>query len=181
MKITEITLDRTQPLFFRGEEVARINKRDCQHLINCLAIRFLRNGELELPSAVDISERLDCPRIFVIQGKPSDTFLVFGGELLHWVTTDGTISKTMPLFRTTGNQEYWVTQIVERDNSMIVIYEAAVLVIDEALNVVFHKRKFFNDDFVSLEGNAIKFLRDHEDEWFMPLESDTGSNTGRGM
>ena len=62
------------------------------------------------------------------------------------------------------------TTILEQPKSLIFIYESGVLVIDERLQVVLHREKLINDFFVAIEGNALRFLRDHDEEWLMPMD-----------
>jgi len=76
----------------------------------------------------------------------------------------------LDLFRKSGEEEYWTTSILEQPREQIIIYEAGVLVIDEHLQVIMHNPKLLNDFFVGLEDRALRFMRDHENEWVMPVE-----------
>lgn len=118
---------------------------------------------------MDISERLRTPRIFVIEGKQNETFAIFGGERIYWISTSGKIEKDFQTFRTYADAEYWETKLIERPSDAVLIYEAGVSVIDEDLRITCHKAKFFNDFFVAIEGDSITLLRDHNTEWRMQL------------
>ncbi len=124
----------------------------------------------ELSAAVDVSERLLNPRVFVIEGASPDTFLLFGGEKLYWVSTTGVVRSEFATFREWGNEEYWVTEIVQQKAAIVIIYESGVLMIDEALQVRWHQPKYFNDNLVAVAGNALQFRRDGKDEWLIRLE-----------
>ena len=45
-----------------------------------------------------------------------------------------------------------------------------MLVLDDNLSVRSHQPKLFNDLFQGMDGNAIRFIRDHEQEWLMMLD-----------
>lgn len=170
MKWTEITLRGAQPLQFGGKRVGTVERRETADRIDGLAVHFDAGSHVELSAAVDVSEQLKCPRVFVIEGAPHDTFLLFGGEKACWLTSGGAVKTESPLFRKWGEEEFWTTRILDQKNGVVVIYEAGVMAIDEALQVRWHKPKLLNDDFVALEGNVLKFARDHDAESFMRLE-----------
>jgi hypothetical protein len=96
--------------------------------------------------------------------------LIFGGEIAFWIRTDLTQIARLDLFRQSRFEEYWTTTILDQTTALIIIYEFGVLVIDETLKVLMHKKKLMNDFFVSIENNVLKFVRDHEEEWLMPLD-----------
>jgi hypothetical protein len=64
----------------------------------------------------------------------------------------------LDLFRKSGEEEYWVTSILEQPRAQIIIYEAGVLVIDEHLKVLTHKEKLLKDFFVAVEDGALRFV-----------------------
>jgi hypothetical protein len=53
------------------------------------------------------------------------------------------------------------------------IYEGGVLAMDENLQVRWQKKKFFNDVFLALEADRLKFVQDGETQWSM--RADDGS------
>jgi hypothetical protein len=171
MRVTEITLASRSPLLFEGKEIGTLECCRSREGDSSLRLRFDERTLLELP-AVDHSERLDYPRVFVIAGKPSDTLVLFGGEQVYWLSTEGKLRKIFKTFRSSDTEEYWETQIIERSRDVVIVYEAGILVIDENLAITCHKQKLFNDFFVSIEGDSIKFLRDQETEWQMQLADD---------
>jgi hypothetical protein len=99
-----------------------------------------------------------------------------GGTRLHHLAADGSRRGATELFRRSADQEYWQTKIVERERDLIVIYEAGVLVIDETLKIPFHQPKLYNDVFSNIEGNEIRFVRDHDREWVMALSDSSGES-----
>lgn len=169
MKITEIAIIGVVPLYFQRRQIGSVETRTCGGRIDCLGIRLGCGVFLELPAAMDISERLRTPRIFVIEGKQNETFAIFGGERIYWISTSGKIEKDFQTFRTYADAEYWETKLIERPSDAVLIYEAGVSVIDEDLRITCHKAKFFNDFFVAIEGDSITLLRDHNTEWRMQL------------
>jgi len=56
---------------------------------------------------------------------------------------------------------------LKQPHALIFIYEAGVLAIDERLQVLMHEGKLLNNFFVGIEDNALKFVRDHEQDWLM--------------
>jgi hypothetical protein len=175
VNITQIELESTKQLVFRGKEIATIERRDCDDRTDCLDIRFASGRGLTLSSAVDISEQLDCPRIFVIEGTRDDLLVLFGGKTAYWLTIDGRIKEQSSLFRRWSEAEYWTTEVVNYKDELILIYEAGVMVINDLLQITLHRRKLLNDFFAGLDGQMLKFRRDHDDEWLMPLAKETDS------
>jgi hypothetical protein len=170
MKRTEIALRDVQPIQLSGTRIGKIERLQTSDRNDSLVVLFDAGFRLELPSAVDVSERLACPRVFALEGTSRDTFLLFGGERIYWLTSQGAIKAELLLFRKWGEEEYWTTEFIEQGGGVIVIYEGGVLAIDEALKIRWHKPKLFNDQFVAMEGNTLKFVRDHDVERFIRLE-----------
>ena len=134
-----------------------------------LRLNFENGSTLELDRAIDISEQLESPRISIVEGVLADTFVLLGGERAYWLTIDGKKTSDLKLFRTEGDEEYWTANIVKRPGDLIFIYEAGVLILNSKLEVTLHRQKFYNDILVSVEDNTLKFVRDHNTEWFMPI------------
>ena len=146
MILTELTLaGREMELRFRSEVIAVLEQRNLFGKNDGLRIRFKLAGSLDLPAAIDVSERLPCPRLFIIEGGPDDRFLTFGGEKLYWISHDGSILNELSLYRHYQDAEYWETKFITRSQDLVIIYEAGVLILDPDLHVVFHKKKFLND------------------------------------
>ena len=171
MKHNSYNLTTPQSLVLHGQTLGTIERITFRDRTNGLRIRSIEGLQIDLPSAVDISEQLESPRVFVSEGLDPNRFFLFGGETAFWVNTNLTQVSRFDLFRQTGLEEYWTTTIVEQPQSLIFVYESGVLVIDERLQVVMHHEKLINDFFVAIEDNALRLSRDHEDEWLMPLDS----------
>jgi hypothetical protein len=60
-------------------------------------------------------------------------------------------------------------QTIDHDDRMCLIYEGGVLALDDTFTELWHVRKFFNDELVSVEKQALRFCRDHEQQWFLRL------------
>jgi hypothetical protein len=170
MEWTEIELTGVQSLHFKGKRIGTAERRETRDRTDSLSLHLDTAQRVELRAAVDVSERLSNPRVFVIEGTSSDTFLLFGGERLYWVSTSGEVRSEFATLRAWGNEEYWVTEIVQQHAAIVIIYESGVLMIDEALQVRWHQPKYFNDDLVAVAGNALHFRRDGDEEWLMRLE-----------
>ena len=168
MKYTQFNLAVPQDLGLHG--IRTIKRQHCNDQINGLRVTWSDGHHLDLPSAVDVSEQINEPRIFLIEGIDPEKFLIFGGEIAFWLNTKGVELSHLKLFRKNGLEEYWTTTIVEQPAKLIIIYEAGVLVMDESLKVLLHKPKLINDFFVGFDNRAIRFVRDHDKEWLMPLD-----------
>ena len=169
MKWVELNLDSERPLEVGGEQIGELYLQT-RPSRGALGINFKNGRHLDLLSAVDLSEQLEHPRVFQIEGSVAGHFLILGGEKVYKITVDGELEKEIRLFRNCGDEEYWDTLLIERPHDLIVIYEAGVLVIDGGLDGRFHEWKLYNDIFVAAEGDVLKFVRDHETEWSMKLD-----------
>lgn len=173
MKYTEITLKDIQPLQFGGERIGTVQLHETADRIDGLVVHFDSGPHFELHAVVDVSEQIEHPRVFVIEGALPDAFLVVGGERAYRMTIDGMVTTEASLFRKWGEEEYWTTRIIEHGSCLIVIYEAGVMAIGQDLALRWHTRKLLNDDFLAVEGDALKFRRDNDTEYFIQIDSGT--------
>lgn len=110
-----------------------------------------------LSRVVDTDQALAMPRVLVIQGsEPSELFL-FGGEMAYWLTSDGKIAGEAPTYRDYRIDDLWSLEIIPFGENLIVVYETGLLVINEALELKWQRRKYIgehlhlvNDDKVQL-------------------------------
>jgi hypothetical protein len=173
MNILEIQFPKTsgaQPLEFRGRQIGTLEGLRSRNLgdgDDLLHISFDGVADLKLPWAVDISQQLKLPRVLVIEENPLDSFALFGGERMYWVTDKGTLLHEISLFRQLDATEYWTTEVVEDGRGIVITYDAGVLALGEDLRVRWHRKKFFNDVFVGLDGDILKFVQDHDTPWSM--------------
>jgi hypothetical protein len=123
-----------------------------------------------LENVVDCSERLDKPRVILVEGMLSGDVLILGGPMAYKVNKNG-VELAFHLFRQHGDEEYWTTQIVETESRFVLILEREVIVIDENLAVTFHEKKLYNDEFVNFENDSLVFLRDGGATWQMSLRA----------
>jgi hypothetical protein len=167
MTWNEITLDNHASLIVNGETLGSLEYVQKNSTLNI----NVSNGRcLELPHAVDVSEQESKPRVFIVVDRLGSTFMIFGGPIAYLLGRDISPLGEIKLFRDEIDQEYWKTEFVPRENRLIIIYEAGVLVLDDNLSVRSHQPKLFNDLFQGMDGNAIRFIRDHEQEWLMMLD-----------
>jgi hypothetical protein len=151
MKWTEIELNQAKPLWFCNREIAVIERRISKSRVDILKIHFHEGVDLELDAAVDVSELLNFPRVFVFESAPRDMFALFGGEKMYWLTIEGCVKAEISTFREWGYEEYWKTQIIDRERQgILIVYEGGVLAIDETLAVRWHTPKLYNDELVEV-------------------------------
>ena len=170
-----------QALILRGKEVLRFpDGKEAQ--LNwsygpadapVLRVSFEGDRLLELPDAVDVSQALDDPRVFVIEGRRADHVFLFGGKQIYSIGSVGGIERTLRLFREDDLTEYWDTLLFDRQDTLLVVYESGVLVLDDLFHVRFHQKKLINDVLANLEKNRLMFVRDHETEWYLDLSGGT--------
>jgi hypothetical protein len=166
LKVKEVSLSApSQPLNFNGELIGTVERIDMHGGTDGLRVQYTSGSQLDLPYAVDISKQLAQPRIFIIEGSFADTFLLFGGKVMYWLTRDGVKRAELRLFRSSGYEEYWTTSMIDRESSLLIVYESGVLAIGKNLDVIWHREKLFNDIFVSATDDTLTFLRDRELEW----------------
>jgi hypothetical protein len=174
MKVFEISLRGIETLMLDGRPIATIQlQTDLQWRIDGLSLQCEAGIKVSLPAVVDTSEQLECPRVFVVQGEVPDMFMLFGGVKAYWVSVGGKVLSELSLFRRSSEEEYWTTHLVDRDDEIIIIYEAGVLVVNDELQVRWHMPKYFNDDFVGIKGDSLEFMRDQNKAWFVRLKDGT--------
>jgi hypothetical protein len=169
MKITEIVLDERTFTRTDSFEVAAVPSEKCTGRDDCLELRLPSCPALHLFAVVDISERLDRPRVFYAESAATKSILFFGGERVYRVSCTGQIEWSLTLIRQVSDAEYWSMQIVDHSDRMYLIYEGGVLALDDAFTKLWHVTKLFNDELVSAEKQALRFCRDHDQQWFLRL------------
>jgi hypothetical protein len=169
MQVTEVSLANRSELYFRGRPFATVESSERGDRPDGLELLFAGERRLELPAAADVGEEHRIPRLFLIGGNSEDSVFIFGGEKAYRLSTKGEVEGVVQTFRSFEDAEYWATKFIQRAHDIVIIYEAGVMVLNETLNVTFQKRKLFNDFFVSMEADSIKFVTDHETEWHMQL------------
>jgi hypothetical protein len=175
MRWTEITLSGIQPLYFDGGQVGTLERREASDGMDSALIHFNTGTHVELPAAVDVSQRLDCPRVFVVEGTPRDLFLLLGGEKAYRVSRAGLLMSEFKLFRDWFGTEYWTTRVISQPNGSLFIYEGGVVAIDATLQVRWHTSKHFNDYVVAIDKDTVLFSRDRDIEWSMSLQDGSTS------
>ncbi len=175
MKWREISLKSRQPLMLRQQLVAVIERRDDRGINNSLWMKFSAGAEMVLPSAVDVGEMRDEPRVFLFEAAPADLMMLFGGEKAYWIRGDGNLVSECVIGRETDLLEYWATEFVNVGAELIVIYETGVFRLNSVLRFRWHKAKMINDFFISAEDGYIRFARDHDTEWTMQMSDGASS------
>lgn len=169
MKWQELILRGQQFLQFPDRTQARLDWCHGNADVPVLRASFENEKVLDLPNAVDVSEMLDAPRVFVIEGRRSDHVCLIGGPQAYSISNVGGIERTERLFREDRLAEYWSTLLFNRQEDLLVVYESGVLVLDDLFRVQLHHRKMVNDVLSNLGKSRISFVRDHETQWFMDL------------
>ena len=106
-----------QALTLRGKEVlrfpdgkeAQLNRSYGPADVPVLRVSFEGDTLLELPDAVDVSQTLDDPRVFLIEGRRADHVFLFGGKQTYSIGSVGGIERKLRLFREDDLTEYWDT------------------------------------------------------------------------
>ena len=106
-----------QALTLRGKEVLRCPDGKEAQLnwsygpadVPVLRVSFEGDTLLELPDAVDVSQTLDDPRVFLIEGRRADHVFLFGGKQTYSIGSVGGIERKLRLFREDDLTEYWDT------------------------------------------------------------------------
>jgi hypothetical protein len=134
-----------------------------------LVVAFDAGPAIHLEDAVDNGETTPEARVFAVSGtQPSKVFLI-GGPKAYRISSSGSVEQTTDLWRRWEDSEYWSTEFLEAASGVLIVYEAGVLLLSEHLDVKWHQKKYFNDSLSGVEGNAVKFLRDHDQEWAISL------------
>jgi hypothetical protein len=178
LTVTEIKVGAPADLRFHRERIGVVEAVSRGR--STLNVRFESGSELQLAQCVDLSQQLEAPRVFVIEGTPPDRFLIFGGEKMYWLTPEGLILEEFRLLREQRHEEYWQTQIVGCSDGILAIYEGGVVAIDENLQVRWQKKKFFNDVFVGLEDGFLNFVQDDDTLWRMRVSDGAEEPNGVG-
>jgi hypothetical protein len=133
-------------------------------------VLFPGGRSFELTEAVDAGETVDTTRIFAISGKSAGLVLLLGGPIAYRVYNSGHAEEAFRLYRESAYAEYWETQLTETDLGLLVVYEGGVLLLDEDLRVVWHRKKYFNDFFGGIQGEKLSLLRDHQKKLILSLK-----------
>jgi hypothetical protein len=170
MRYSEFDLRGRCPLIFRNSQIADIERFDSENRIDSARLCFINNVCIDLEKVVDVGEALDAPRVFTVEGEPNDSFLMFGSEVVYWLSINGGHRNVLKLYREYQFAEYWKTQFVDNDLGLFIVYEAGVLLVDRSLQVRWHVPKYFNDELVGVEPGRLWFLQDHDIKWAMRMQ-----------
>jgi len=163
MNYQEIPLYGLEVLKFPDGKTAEIEQASVYPTIlgSCdLRVQSASSRVVVLSNVVDTDYRLDTPRVFVFTGSDPSLVMIFGGEVAYRLTSDGQLDDSIPTHRKYADVGLWTTEVVVRDRFSIIIYDTAVLVLDEALNVKWHNRKYLTDSFLQIDGNELHLV-DH--------------------
>ena len=165
MRIEEYSLECERLLIVFGKKKGVMRMKRSSEINNILEVSFVNGTTLQLPYAVDISETLSFPRVFILEGALTNDVAIFGGEKVYWINAAEELKQHYDLFRSAGNEEYWVTTIIHVPTGLIIVYEAGVIAFDEALVVQWHIRKYWNDEFIGQEGDLFNFMGEDDKKW----------------
>jgi hypothetical protein len=123
---------------------------------------FPGSSELDLLDAVDDGQTVDEPRIHAIYGVSHNHVFLFGGPTAYRIDSAAIVRERIELYREREFEEYWHSAIASTGAGILVIYESGCLLLDNALQVRWHVKKYFNDFFYKVSGDELHFLRDHD-------------------
>ncbi len=115
---------------------------------------FPDGKSFELTEAGDAGETVDAPRIFAISGKSADSVPLLGGPIAYRVYDSAHAEEAFRLYGESAYAEYWETRLTETDLRLLVVYEGGVLLPDEDLRVVWHRKKYFDDFLGGIRGRS---------------------------
>jgi len=112
-----------------------------------LSISFRKGNEILIDNAIDKSENIEVPRVFVLESQSKDnTIILAGGRTLYWLDlSTQQISQTLDLPRDERDLEHWETLIYPTNDQLLIVCEADYLLIRADLNVAWHNTKYYNE------------------------------------
>ena len=143
-----------------------------------LCVALSKGKNVRLPDVLDTSAFALEPTVTVITGLPGAGMFLFGGESAYRVGCDGSEVQKEETHRESRDGEYWDLNPVPCEHGVLLVYEAGVLLVNEQLQVVWHRKKFYNDRFDGLDGDVLNFLRDEADHWSISARDGRPSDTG---
>ncbi|MBI1851317.1 MAG: hypothetical protein HYR85_13335 [Planctomycetes bacterium] len=174
MIVGELSLAAKRTITVGGDCIGAVEIRRCEGRDDWLMLSVENGPELLLPSAVDVSERLQEPRLFVVEGERPDVVMLVGGEIAYWIDVDRNVVRELKLFRKYEHAEYWETSMIDRGSVLVVVYESGILAIDSKLDAKWHIRKLFNDVLVAVTDESVILIGDEETPWSVSLVDGTG-------
>src|SRR5882762_6308441 len=114
MKWTEIRLRARQIFCFGSGETMALDRCELQGRNDGLRVWLDPSSHLDLPSAVDIGERLEYARVFAIEGDDPSHVLLLGGVNAYCLSNQCKVVDQFELYRKHGEEEYWSTTIVDK-------------------------------------------------------------------
>jgi hypothetical protein len=136
-----------------------------------LKIKF-PDKELILHRAIDDWGPSDWINVYLIWGDSESSFLTVGGELVYKIDVLQKQAKELLEFRDSYFTGLWNLQMIEFENSLVVLGETDIMRIDNQLNILWHVSKGLDDVYLRQESKNLVFMWDYnETEWQLDLIS----------
>jgi hypothetical protein len=174
MNVLEVKLESPQVVQIGGADF-NLAREDFADRNDALRIAIQATGEEQVVvGGVDVSQQIPHPRVHVIRGAESARAFIFGGEKAVWLA-DGRVDKELTTYRDFDYTEYWVTHFFETAVGLLIAYEFGLLLLDQRLNVKWHRFKYLTDYVRSIDQHAIFLVSyDEEHHWEASLEDGSG-------
>jgi hypothetical protein len=155
--------------------LVQINSRDGRRR------EVLRIGSVEwsvdLDDAADTSQGPSKKAAYVVVSESRDRLFLFGGTMAHRLSMDGRIESQFRLNRDPIDEEYWTTKFHTCDEGLLVEYEGGLFLLEESLEVLWHRNKAYNDQVEGLRDGLVHMVADHTRNWSLSLK--TGDRVGQ--
>lgn len=170
----EVDLSACRQIEIKGKSLSigkSINADDKGRRAKVLQLASSGGNLIELESAVDNSQCLDYPRVFLIFSESvGDNMVVLGGRIVYWLDTISMRAyKSYVLEREDQDVEYWENEILPVEFGYLIVYEAGVFLIDGQLDLVWHRSKSYNDKVELSDQSTMKIISDDEQFKFYSL------------
>jgi hypothetical protein len=172
MKWQQVRLDNEVVLSERPSiRVARVEMRDSdgrRHEI--LRISSSAGWSTDLDNAIDTSGGRGEETVCLALPESGERFFVFGGPLAYRIGTGGKVEARTELHRDPAHEEWWVSEFHECSGGGLVVYEGGLFLLDAQLNMVWHQRKYYNDQVEQVSAERVDLVGDRGERWFVTIQ-----------
>lgn len=137
-------------------DVRRVSESPFDERSRDLVLVMPTGLEIMLPRVIDTDDRLDQPRVFMFSDTTNSSIMLFGGEMAYRLGSQEGVVTPVPTFRRYEESGLWTTDVIAHGQVLIVLYDTAILVLDENLNIKWHGRKNWTDRFVYVDDNVLQ-------------------------
>lgn len=149
-----------------------VNSNDKGRRFETLRLTSSSGSQIELKNAVDNSQCLDNPRVFLIYSDlVKDNVIIFGGKIVYWISVVSFRTyKSWELDRTYQDVEYWNSEIISVKFGLLVVDEAGFFLINDQLDLVWYRGKYYNEQLKLYDEETVKITSDDAHPEFYSLK-----------